>query len=690
MTAFDADSGLVLYAVPPAEGVAEEYFIRNTDGTLAQVGRLQEDPGRSGALASTLVSTPDMSRFAYDGQKLWAFDASEHALQPYEYPGESGHPFLVAVTGSRGSNSLIGVCGAVLGGRATPSSFLGTMAENGRAAVFTVQPCKEGSGENAGKAVPAATIYERVESASTGAMSTVLVSGSGSPCDEACENAPAGDASYEGAAADGARVFFLSTRRLDDEASEDPRRTDSAFSSSCAEASSSGCNLYMFECGSGCEHPETDKRLVDVSAGDTSGLGPRVQGVMAIAESGSTVYFVARGVLAGPNHEGAVPAPGGENLYVYGPDKLGHERTAFVASLSPDDANTWRDGVASANVTPDGRFLVFTSHGALTPDVTRVEGPSQVYRYDAESEELQRISIGEEGFNDNGNNGLGNARVAEAYRSFESNGRFDPTMSDDGRFVFFESPIGLTPKALNDEAVIGNQNVLAENIYEWEASGTKGSESSGECEQPGGCVWLITDGRDRTEGSDIRHNESAVELLGSDATGENVFFTTAEPLVSGDTDTQVDIYDARVDGGFAASVEKEPCTSLKECHGAPPEEEVAFEVLSSVIAPVIGNFTEGSGNGGGSGENGGGSVEGKRHTTSAQQLSRALAKCRKAREKNKRVACEHAARRTYRAQLLSKAISSCRHDPAGSRRKACERLARRKYQTTKSAKRTRT
>ena len=58
--------------------------------------------------------------------------------------------------------------------------------------------------------------------------------------------------------------------------------------------------------------------------------------------------------------------------------------------------------------------------------------------------------------------------------------RSDPTMSDDGAFVFFESPVALTPRALNDVPV--GEGKLAENVYEYHE----------------GQVSLISDGKDTT------------------------------------------------------------------------------------------------------------------------------------------------------------------------------------------------
>jgi hypothetical protein len=138
-------------------------------------------------------------------------------------------------------------------------------------------------------------------------------------------------------------------------------------------------------------------------------------------------------------------------------------------------------------------------------------------------------------------------------------------MSHDGSYVFFVSPIGLTPNAL-DRAIAGRgpegELIYAENVYEWHA----------------GHVYLISDGRDT--GLEAGQNFSAcgwlntaVCLLGSDASGRNVFFSTVDSLVPEDTDSQLDYYDARI------CTTGEPCikpaapglpSCLGEaCHGTP-------------------------------------------------------------------------------------------------------------------------
>jgi hypothetical protein len=203
-------------------------------------------------------------------------------------------------------------------------------------------------------------------------------------------------------------------------------------------------------------------------------------------------------------------------------------------------------------------------------------------------------------------------------------------MSDDGRFVFFQSAAALAPGALNDRPVTGNPKVLAQNVYEWEAEG------SGGCVQPAGCVWLISDGRDLNEGPQIA--TSVVELLGSDASGQNVFFKTADQLVPADTDTQVDFYDARVGGGFPASVVSVPCEG-QQCREA-PSVPGAFGAPPSQFLTGPGNLAPQPP-----------LAPPAKALTARQKLAKALAACRRRyrakRTRGRRLACERQTRRKY-------------------------------------------
>ncbi len=677
---FSATAGGVLLARSAEPPALEQLYVSGPGGTLHTIGPVAETPGAHiGEIAGfPRTATGDFSHVVYQGPGLWpALEGGTASHQVYAYPGPvSGQPMLVGVSGGAGSQSLIGTCGTELGGNKLIHSDYGSLSSDGRTIFFTVNPCSTGTGANAGREVPAYTLYERVVDANGGTR-TVLVSGPApeDACDAQCQKAPARAASFEGASVDGSRVFFTDTGRLTNDAGEDVHSGDNPLSvNGCAHTapSSSGCNLYAFVCPAHCENAG-ERELVDASAGDVSGLGPQVRHVVAIPPDGSEVFFVAHGVLTGANKAGKSPSPGAENLYVYRLRADGREGgPVFIATLSAADQADCGGGIECANVTSDGRFLVFTSHRALTADVSREEGSAQVYRYDVEAQRLSRVSIGQAGYGDNGNAGRGDAQIVRGDQGFEDGvgpASADPTMSDDGQLVFFESPTALTPGALNDQGVIGNPNAFAENVYEWAAEGAKPSPYAPACGEANGCVSLISDGRDLNEGTDAHGNQSAVQLLGVDATGQNVFFWTADQLLPADTDSQVDLYDARVGGGFPEAPPPEPCLSVTACHAeAPPPP--AFPALQSTGLPAFGN-----------------AVGGIEETTQppaklqrsspAERLAKALAACRK-KHGRARASCESGARAGYRAQLLATALRSCRERHAGARA-ACERHARKRY-----------
>ena len=61
-----------------------------------------------------------------------------------------------------------------------------------------------------------------------------------------------------------------------------------------------------------------------------------------------------------------------------------------------------------------------------------------------------------------------------------------------------------------------------------------------------------------------------MNLIGTDPAGSDVLFSTTEQLVPQDSDTQEDIYDARVQGGFPALAQPAPCGS-EACEGTPTQ-----------------------------------------------------------------------------------------------------------------------
>ncbi len=525
-------------------------------------------------IGSEFAATDDLTHVMYGTEPSrvrWPFDVSD-AQALYEYTGfGQSQPLLVGVTGAQGSNDLISSCGSGYGtGAANYVSM--SMSADGGTVLFRALACGGGSGSNASKPVPVNEIYARIDGEGPNAR-TVAISEPGAP--QAPQSNPActtpqcltnttnedrfRDATVVGASADARRIYFLSGQQLTDEASQDPNLDEAT---ACKHSQgANGCNLYLYEDPQ--EDPLSGRHLFDASAGDTSGLGPQVQEVLAVSGDGSHVYFIAKGVLTEePNSFGKRAFEGAENLYVYEHDAAypqGH--VAYVTALTQANVGSDVGGVGFANVTPDGRYLIFPSRLGLTPDARPGIGPQQVYRYDAESGDLTRVSIGFKGFGDDGNGGRSgaNASIVAAGVGLvgtTSPGRSDPTMSHDGRYVFFMSPVALTPGALN-EVLIGPET-FAQNVYGWRAQGASG------CAEARGCISLISDGKDVSPAGKLIN---AVELLGVDASGENAFFTTASQLTWQDTDTQMDYYDARVGGGFAEPARPVPCQG-DACKGA--------------------------------------------------------------------------------------------------------------------------
>jgi hypothetical protein len=622
LNSVDAEAGLFSAPTPPSG--ENDYYTRNARGSLLHIGPLTSPT--TGSLGEAPkqepMATADFSHVLFGDDRIgarWPFDATlgNQTATLLEYIGtENTAPTLVGVSGGPGSHDLISICGTKLGGvEAQFGKKYNPMSADGSVVYFTALPertgpCPSGSGANEGVEVPVKTLYARIDESHT-----VLISGrSPQSCTGACLTSAPSDAEFQGASADGSQVFFTSTQQLTNDATE------------------GSLNLYEYDF----DRP-IGENLVAVSAGDTSGGGPGVVEVTAVAGNGSHVYFTATGVLsAEANSQGQRALAGGKNLYVYEGNPDGAGRTAFIATLpSADESFIDREsgffegqGLGLDNVTPDGRFLVFLSHGQLTADDTRATGFTQVYRYDAQTGELTRLSVGEHGYNDNGLSGLGDALIVPAGVAFVNSAgpaRGDPTMSHDGSFVFFESPIALTPGAVNDvQVAVGEGPSYAENVYEWH----------------NGDVSLISDGKDLSSiayvSGLVRPDEgaSAVQLLGTDATGANVFFRTASRLSPKDTDTLADYYDARIGGGFPEGSATPACEGdgCRTTNAAPP----GFAAPGSVTLSGSGNLTP--------------PVAAKpasKPLTRAQKLRRALEQCRRVKKRRPRLVCEKRARHRY-------------------------------------------
>jgi hypothetical protein len=130
-------------------------------------------------------------------------------------------------------------------------------------------------------------------------------------------------------------------------------------------------------------------------------------------------------------------------------------------------------------------------------------------------------------------------------------------LASNGR-VFFESQDVLSPQ----DADGGVQDV-----YEWEPVGVGG------CTRAAGCISLISGGRG---------SESSWFLDATASSGDDAFFITRDQLLRSDRNEQLDLYDARVGGGFEEG-ESTPCGG-EGCRGASAPSGTASAPASSELS----------------------------------------------------------------------------------------------------------
>lgn len=521
----------------------------------------------------------------------------------YEYTGSgNAQPTLVGVDNT---GHLISQCGTALGG--LPGSgpipegnSHNAVAAGGTRVFFTASPACPGAGENGpGAGPPVYELFARINAEDTVAISQPT------PGDCAtCDLSSPADANFEGASQDGTKVLFTTTQPL--------------------LPGDSGKNLYEYDF-----NREAKDRIVQVSSGAPV---PAVQGVAAVSPDGSHIYFVAQGVLAGKNGEGNEPTEGAPNLYVSVKTCAGGEadcahptaRTSFVATLAEADAGQWNQSANEPmNVTPDGRFLVFTSTAKLTPEDTSTE--PQVFRYDSQNGILVRASIGEQGYNHDGNTEVNHALIPRTAFSGGEHVGVDthPAVSSDGSVVVFESSDALTSQAAEEPT-----NPIY-SVYEYR----------------GGHVYLISDGRTATG----EEGHRGAFATGVSPSGQDIFFRTFGSLLPQDTDSLADVYDARVAGGFPGATESGACSgescqspsSLSPTLGTPA---TATEPSGANLAPPPNTPTP----------------QPNHKISTKEALKQALKACKK-KPRRQRAACETRAKRRYAAKGKKSKRAGRRH-----------------------------
>jgi hypothetical protein len=385
---------------------------------------------------------------------------------------------------------------------------------------------------------------------------------------------------YEGASPDGDKVFFTTASPLTPDDPNGGVPVSGGVTTGAANANSVDLYMYDFPDAPGADPGEGV--LTRVSRGPTGDAD--VNATSLRFASNDRVYFATAAPLpdVGLPGNGTITAAGGnptqvdmKNLYVYDPaaqpesgwrfvarvpaasplgvcaatgrdrgsEALGNDGAGLGGGSQPNPGSNCFDGL------DNGAFVSFVTDGRLTgddPDTTS----GDVYGYDADADELIRLTASQEGIGGSylcgppgsGIRCHGDGGIASALPGLVG----QPAVSDD-RIAFLESRSRLLPDDHNDVF----------DVYQWR----------------NGKLSLISSGAPDADDTLYR---------GNDRTGKNVYLSTRDRLTWQDHDSVLDVYVARVGGGFAEPAPPTVCGVLAgQCQGGG-----ASPVGVDVITPV--------------------------------------------------------------------------------------------------------
>ncbi len=317
-------------------------------------------------------------------------------------------------------------------------------------------------------------------------------------------------------------------------------------------------NVENFEESKKRKKPESNALMEAREPITGSGVQRNNGGLLGISETGSYAYFAA-----------------GTNIYVW---HEGEKEPTLVAhsgngeETNQDWVGGWKvfgaggadEGAKSSRVSSDGSTLLFASTEHLTGHNTG--GRIELYLYSAEKAKLTCVSCNPNGLSPEANAYLGHKVFGNFAEPSPRNTFLTRNLSDDGSRVFFQT----------EEALLHQANDGLSNVYEWEREG------AGSCrhatDPDGGCLYLISSGQ----------GDSPAYFGDASANGSNVFFYTRQSLVAQDQDENIDLYDARENGGIAAQNEgpAAACEDEEGCRGAGAPQPVFGELTSATFSGV--------------------------------------------------------------------------------------------------------
>jgi hypothetical protein len=287
-----------------------------------------------------------------------------------------------------------------------------------------------------------------------------------------------------------------------------------------------------------------------------------VLGVVGASEDATRVYFVSTKAVA------AGAQAGKANLYLHEAGKGGGPVLVAVLPAVTNSGNCIVQQAPFRHCTrssADGEWLVFMSADPLTgydnTDAVSGKADTEVFLYDASAKagaaQLLCVSC-----NPSGGRPAGQAQIPPWANSFYA----PRLLSADGRRLFFESFDALVPQDTNG----------ALDVYQWQEAG-KGTCDTADHDyfaQNGGCLGLISSGKSPRDSS----------FLDASADGSDVFIKTAASLLPQDPGL-IDIYDARIGGGFPLPPDPKPPCEGEACQSPPAPPQASAPSSSAFSGP---------------------------------------------------------------------------------------------------------
>jgi hypothetical protein len=351
--------------------------------------------------------------------------------------------------------------------------------------------------------------------------------------------------------------------------------------------------------------------------------------INGISTDGSYVYFTSAIPLLPGDPEAR---PGDVYVWHNGALRFVVLRTAEIGfggvgdTLNRGWGEAGRINGQELRVAPDGRNIAFGSTAAAAASRAGAEnntGYGEVYVYSYDSGKLTCASCNPSGAKPTSQASFTTDLLIDAQDAYGPTEHMsdmyrDRAISDDGRYVFFDTVDALVAQDTNGRRDVYEYDTATDQVH---------LISSGTCD----CNSAFVD---------------------ASADGSNVFFTTHQQLVRADVDSNGDLYDARINGGIPSQNVTAP-TSCEgdDCQG-PAASAPGFSLPASATFAGAGNAA---------------SPPAKKVTkktkakplTRAQKLAKELKACKR-KTGRQRASCQSRARKRYGAKKSEKAKKSAK------------------------------